>query len=271
MRQMRSHAVLGLLLTFGISFFATSPSLAGEQVVIAADEWCPYNCKPGSEKPGFMIEITQAALNLKGVDIQYKTLNWSRALHKIRKGNLDGVVGVTVEEADEANLSYGKYPLGMSSFVFVMRKDSNWAFKGIESLSKISFGIIQDYDNGPIISKYMESDPDNVVVKTGQDAFEKNLKLVLANRLDAVIDDSAVVANRLKEMGLTDKTRLVALDKTPLPIFIAFKPGPEGQRLAKLLDEGVDELRRIGWMRDILSRYGLSDWKQDLATLTPDQ
>ena len=28
-------------------------------IVIAADQWCPINCVPGSDRPGFMIEIAR--------------------------------------------------------------------------------------------------------------------------------------------------------------------------------------------------------------------
>ncbi len=255
---------LSICLVLPLGFYnANADGEKNKKIVIVADEWCPYNCTPGSEMPGFMVEITRAALGLKGVDVEYQTLNWSRARHKVSKGELDGVIGVTTEEADEANLAYGNEPLGLSYFSFVLRKDNHWEFTGPSSLDEISFGIIQDYDNGPVIADYLTLERKNVVIQAGDNAFKKNMKLVMADRLDAAIDDAAVASLRLKEMGLLQKTRLVALDEVPLPIFMAFKPGKDGERLAQQLDEGVQELRRMGWLQDILARYGLKDWKQE--------
>jgi polar amino acid transport system substrate-binding protein len=246
--------------------FAAGPIKPDDQIILASDEWCPYNCIPGSKKPGFMIEITRAALGLKGIDVIYKTMNWSRAHHKAGKGEIDGVIGVTTTEADEMNLAYGTEPLGLSYFAFIMHKDNDWKFAGPASLPDISFGIIQDYVNGEIIAEYLEQEPDNVTVQTGLNAFEKNMKLVMAGRLDAAIDDAAVAADKLQALGISDQTRIEALDEVPLPIFIAFKPGKEGEKLSRLLDEGVAELRRMGWLQDILAKYGQTDWKQDMAT-----
>ena len=241
----------------------TAQTNQDKKIIIAADEWCPYNCEPGSKKPGFMVEITQAALGLRGIEVEYEMINWSRAYHKVERGEIDGVIGVTTEEADEVNLAYGEEPLGLSYFSFAMRADDDWKFTGPASLDDITFGIIQDYDNGPVIAEYLTKNPKNVTIQAGDNAFDLNLKRVLAGRLDAAIDDAAVISARINEMGIADKIRLEPLDEVPLPIFIAFKPGAEGERLSRLLDEGVRELRRIGWLADILARYGLRDWKQD--------
>ena len=32
-----------------------------ETINIVSDEWCPYNCEPGSDRPGFGIEIAMEA------------------------------------------------------------------------------------------------------------------------------------------------------------------------------------------------------------------
>lgn len=35
-----------------------------QQIVIAAYEWCPYNCQPDSDQPGYMVEMVQQGLEL---------------------------------------------------------------------------------------------------------------------------------------------------------------------------------------------------------------
>lgn len=31
-----------------------------KKVVLGADEWCPYNCTPGSNQPGYVVELAKA-------------------------------------------------------------------------------------------------------------------------------------------------------------------------------------------------------------------
>jgi len=51
---MKNLSIIALLL----SLFLISPAIA-DTITIRADVWCPYNCEPDSEKPGYMIEIVQ--------------------------------------------------------------------------------------------------------------------------------------------------------------------------------------------------------------------
>jgi len=257
-----------LLCQLGLFFLASSAALADEKnklpaeiITISADEWCPYNCSQKEGYPGFMIEIAKAAFKLSNIDVTYKPSNWSRTIKLVKDGKIDGGVGVTEEEARSENFAYGKEPMGQSSFVFVVRKDEKWRFTGPESLPKIRFGIIQDYDNGPVINTYMATKPGNVVTQVGSDGFKKNMKLVLAGRINAAIEDGTVAAYELSTMGLADKTKFVALDEEPLPVSIGFTPGPKGERLASILDAGIQKLRSTGQLAKILARYGLKDWK----------
>jgi len=258
-----------LLVSFSLfTYLLSSPALATDsqqskitKIIISSDEWCPYNCSPNTDTPGFMIEITKAAFGHSGVEVVYKPTNWSRVLQLTRTGEIDGALGATADEAHDEGLVYGTEPMALSSFVFVVRKELDWKFQGPESLSKIRFGIVQDYDNGPVIGEYMAFKPKNVIVQVGNSAFEKNIRLVMANRLDAAIDDSIVAAYKLSKMGLTSETKFVALDKEPLAISIAFSPNPKGRSLSKMLDNGIQHIRKTGQLGKILSKYGLKDWK----------
>lgn len=43
-------------------------------ITLVADEWCPYNCTPDTDHPGFMIEIAQYAFEHAGHTIVYTTI-----------------------------------------------------------------------------------------------------------------------------------------------------------------------------------------------------
>lgn len=53
-------------LILAVSIFSLSTQVKAEEVItLVADEWCPYNCVPNSEKPGYAIEIAQEIFNKK--------------------------------------------------------------------------------------------------------------------------------------------------------------------------------------------------------------
>lgn len=270
MTVMRIRGTLTCFLFICISFIGnahggTKRADTGTQITIASDEWCPYNCDSDSEKPGFMVEIAKAAFALNNIGVKYEVLNWSRALRLTHKSRIDGALGATYEEAEDAGLEYGTQPMGLSYFAFVTLKENGWTYTNPKSLSKIRFGIVQDYDNGPVIDDYMALKPDNVLVQTGLSGFEKNMKLVMNGRLGAALDDAFVAAYKLSNMGISEYVKIVPLDEIPFAVSIAFKPGKEGKRLARLLDEGIIELRKSGELTQILAKYGLTDWMQTRA------
>jgi len=242
-------------------YAANLESTKSKKIIIASDEWCPYNCAPEAKDQGFMVEIARAAFKLSNIEIEYQTSNWSRVLKLTREGQIEGALGSTADEASENGLTYGAEPMAQSYFAFIVRKDSDFVYQDLTSLDKISFGIIQDYDNGPDIAKYMAGKPKNVVVQVGNNAFEKNIRLVTAGRIDAAIDDSSYAAYALTQMGLRDQTKLVALDKEPIAIAIAFSPTQKGKILAATLDKGIRKLRASGDLAKILAKYGQRDWK----------
>lgn len=79
----------------------TAVTSSADTISIVADEWCPYNCSPESDKPGYMIEIAAAVFQKSGHTVDYKTINWSRAIDKARKGKYTAIVGTTKGDAPD--------------------------------------------------------------------------------------------------------------------------------------------------------------------------
>ena len=71
--------------------FVVMPRAHAEQILIAADRWCPFNCEPGPELPGFMVEVAQRVFAKQGYDVKYIEMNWSRAIQEARKGNVNAI------------------------------------------------------------------------------------------------------------------------------------------------------------------------------------
>jgi hypothetical protein len=41
-------------------------------ITVVTDDWCPYSCTPGSEYPGYMIEVAAEIFKKAGYQIKYE-------------------------------------------------------------------------------------------------------------------------------------------------------------------------------------------------------
>lgn len=243
-----------LVLSACVLFPGTSHARA---LVIAADPWCPFNCEPGSDKPGYLVEIAKEVFEPLGHTVTYESVNWARALVTTREGQYDAVFGAARGDAEDFVFPEG--PLGQAGNAYFVRKDDPWKLDKPEALSGKTVGLIRDYDYGGLeadIEKYATAE-----YVGGNDPLPANIKKLLAERLDVVVEEASVFNYTAGELGVLDKVRLESSGDYD-PIYIAFSPAKEdSKQLAADLDAGMARLRESGRLQEILTKYGLSDWQ----------
>lgn len=251
------------IISLVVFFVLTITPIKADEIVLAADEWCPYNCKPDSDRPGYMVEIAKLALERAGHKVTYITVPWSRALKRVRSGHIDGIIGVMKEEAPD--LIYPQTDLGQSDDALLVRHDETWSYKGISSLHKIRLGGVLDYEYEKKLMPYIrgnKNDTSRVYLHGGEKPIPQLINLVLKKRLDAVIGDKNVLLKHVGSMKIGNQIRFEAIHGTYDPVFIAFSPVKQGSIIyADLLQKGLTEMRRSGELQKILDRYNLQDWQ----------
>lgn len=235
-----------------------------DEVVFAADLWCPYNCIPDSDKPGYMVEIAARAFASAGHKFSYKTMPWARALADAASGKITGVFGASPDEAKD--LLYPKQPLAQSRNVLAVPAGSPFVWASIKSLEPVALGIIQDYSYGATLDAYIKANlknPSRIQVLSGDTPLLGNLRKLQAARIGATVDDVNVLTYTLTSENLTNAVRLVDIADAPSPLFIGLSPKPpQAAAYAALLDTTVEALRVSGDLDKILARYGLKDWEK---------
>ncbi len=73
-----------IILFLSLSFIPSG--VVAETITLIADEWCPYNCDPESDYPGYIVEIANAIYKVAGYQVQYQNVPWSRALKAVTEG-----------------------------------------------------------------------------------------------------------------------------------------------------------------------------------------
>ncbi|MGH1482399.1 MAG: substrate-binding periplasmic protein [Geminicoccales bacterium] len=255
--------VLSAILAASLSVTGFDRPVQADVVTLRADEWCPYNCVPGSDRPGYMIEIAQEVFGRAGHQVDYQVLNWMRSIAEARNGRHTAIVGAINEEAPD--FVYPSEAIGMLSDGFVVRKGTKFHYTGQDSFDGLTIGIIRGYDYHDLIDAYIKkhsSDRTRVQFTTGDDALEQNLKKLAAGRIDVVIDDQNVLNLAIQEFGLSHLLEIAGNDGAPEPAHIAFSPADDkAAEYAMLLADGIKDLRASGRLAEILGRYGLVDWR----------
>jgi polar amino acid transport system substrate-binding protein len=242
------------------------PALQAESqtVILAADSWYPFNGNPKSELPGYIVEVAQKILEKKNFKVEYKVMPWARAIAEMMAGRINGIIGATHEEVE--NAIFPIECLGLASNAFFIRSDSSWQFKDESSLTTVVLGGITDYSYGSLIQAYIKKNQNNsklIQLSSGESALEQNIKKLLMKRIDALVETPEVFWSQIKAMGLSnDSFSNAGSTGEKEPLYIAFSPKKENSKqLAELLSAGILELRRSGELKEILARYGIEDWK----------
>lgn len=234
-----------------------------DEVVLAADILCPVNCEPGSDKPGYIVEIARAILEPHGHTVKYQVLPFARAIEETRRGDIDGVLGAL--KYDTPDFVFPEHEQGMLDEVFFVKKDSTWTYDGIDSLRNHSLAVIHDYIYSDGLQAYIEQNIDNIdriQTADGEEALATNIRKLVRGRVDIVVDTSSIFQYVVTELGMAERIKPAGVTGDESPLYLAFSPAKaHSANYAKLISEGMVKLRASGELAKILARYNLKDWR----------
>ena len=250
-----------LRLSFFIMLVFSVHSLTADEIVLVADEWCPYNCGPKNKNPGFMVEIAKYAFAKEGHKVIYRTVPWARAIEMVREGRHQGIIGTG--RAETPDFIFPDIELGRATHTFYTRRDFPWKYNGLDSLKEIDLGVIDQYSHGNLYKDYIKPNEGsiNIQVIGGEDGLTRNIKKLSYGRIDALVEDKTAFQYELFSTNTKNDFSDAGVAYSE-DVFIAFSPKiKESKAYAKILDNGMQELRESGKLEQILNKYGVQDWK----------
>jgi polar amino acid transport system substrate-binding protein len=228
-------------------------------LVLAGDYWCPYNCHPDSNLPGYLVELIRRSLYIYRIDVEYRMMPWSEALDLAEKGEVDGLIGIS--NVRGKNLVTTRLPLEHSIIEAFTRNDTEWKYDGINSLRGQKVGIILDYDLDEDVSHYVginyPLNPGGFSVQEGKNAVIESIADLIDGDSDVYLEDMRVVKSYLNEHGLRPYIRNAGhAVKTKMPVYIAFsKDLPNVKNYIKYFTEGMASMKATGELDDIRAKY----------------
>lgn len=263
------------VITLACLFVFFSVGVHADTITIKSDEWCPFNCEPGSDSPGYMIEVARIIFQKAGHTLIYENMPWSRSIVQARKGNIDAIPGATKGEVPD--FIFPEEEFGASMTYFFVKKGNPWKYTDVNSLAQVRIGVQEDYEYGPVVDEYIEKNKNSMRVQAvkSEDPVTLNLKKLLKGKIDAFPEDKLVFLYNAKTMGVLDQVEEVGViptesreDFEATKVYIAFSPAnPKSKEYAQVLSDGIKKMRASGELQKILDKYGLKDWKEELDQL----
>jgi len=247
-----------------VRFFAALLLVCLQRVALAdvwtirADPWCPYNCTPRSDQPGFMIEIIEQAAKASGHTVDYAIMPWSRALSEARAGRISGVVGIAADDREGLLITSR---LGIDTTCFFVKRGFPLKYTSLTDLAQVSsLGVIQDYTYFDGFMQWQKANAAKVQYVSGNHALLLNAKKLVTNRIQAFVDNINVVDHaRATIPELRDVVSAGCMESTDL--FAGFGAGnPRSETIVKAINTKVAEMKKSGDLKKLLEKYGVPVW-----------
>lgn len=244
-------------------FIALATSCIAETITIVADEWPPFNGRAKSRDEGYMVDIARMIFEDKGIDVKYVTMPWKRAIAGTRQGVYTAVVGAS--KRDAAGFVFPEEELARNTLAFYVKKGNSWRFQGVDSIRQITLGVIAGYDYRQWLNEYIKENRNNaskVQILTGNVPLQRSLQKLMLDRIDVVVDTEAAILWEAKRLGFLNEIESAGYGGEPAFCYIAFSPKRADSPIyAKILSDGIAQLRTNGKLQNILDKYGLTDWR----------
>jgi polar amino acid transport system substrate-binding protein len=179
-----------------------------------------------------------------GYELKVDFYPWSRAiaLAKDSSSKYSGYFPEYFSDDTAKDFIYsdamGSGPLG-----FAERKEKSINWSTLADLKPYRIGIVQDYIN---TTEFDAMIADKSLKSSMTTSDDKNLQKLMGGRVDLAVVDKNVMNYLFKtNQNLAKKASEAQFNSTLLEdkkLFICFKKGPEGERIAKIYNEGLKKI-----------------------------
>lgn len=251
-----SHTIKRLALGFYIStilcIFTVS---ASEKVIIAGDYFCPYNCVPQSNNPGYVIELLQEILKPYDIAIEYVILSRQDALQAVKSGEIHGLISIGSEDLD--NIILTSQPIAEVTTGLYTTLHHNWVLDGVTSLTNKKICTVKGNScTHTTIRQYIldnyTSCPELFVIENESLASINCLNHLVDGNVDIVVESDNVINFLSNDQSIRNNQIIHRIsDIGTVNIYVGFSP---------LLDRSKDYA--ISIVQEINAPYNQEKIKQ---------
>lgn len=238
----------------------TQTAFAAKKIILAADYWCPYNCDPSDEREGVLVEIARQAFLKKEIVVEYKMAPWSKSKDMLDSGEIDGILGAT--EGEIENAIFPKVEQATSIVSAFTLNDNTWIYDGPSSISSRVLGVTEGYRYSSDVKAFIYSSyiarPQNFIFSTETNSVEDNITKLLNGEIFVFIEDENVVNYYLENNNINNIRNAGRVIQKPSKLYIAFSAkNPDSEEYAKIISEATIDMKSKGKLRRLYKKYSM--------------
>jgi polar amino acid transport system substrate-binding protein len=231
---------------------ASAPAAASGKVYRVAmnAEFAPFeSMNEKNEVQGFDVDLMNAMAEVGHFKVEYKHQPWESLFAALKNGDVDMLASaVTINDERKQTMAFTDPYFEITQVILVPQ---NKEIKSVEDLKKArKVGVVTGNTGDTAVSKILGSNSDKIA------RFE-NVTLVIKELenggLDAVVSDSAVVGNYLKNNGNKGFTMVAVPDFEVEHYGIAVRKDDEAT--LKVLNDALKQVRASGEYDKIFNKY----------------
>ena len=231
---------------------ASAPAAASGKVYRVAmnAEFAPFeSMNEKNEVQGFDVDLMNAMAEVGHFKVEYKHQPWESLFAALKNGDVDMLASaVTINDERKQTMAFTDPYFEITQVILVPQ---NKEIKSVEDLKKArKVGVVTGNTGDTAVSKILGSNSDKIA------RFE-NVTLVIKELenggLDAVVSDSAVVGNYLKNNGSKGFTMVAVPDFEVEHYGIAVRKDDEAT--LKVLNDALKQVRASGEYDKIFNKY----------------
>lgn len=234
---------------------------AEKKIFLVSLENPPQTYTENGQVWGFNTDIAREALRRAGYAMEIQLVPWSRALALVRMGQADGIIDAAFTTERSAYLLYPHTPLYEERFHAFQRADTDISFdQNFSGAEKLRVGTDRDYYYGAHLSPLLKPPLFAKVEKTV--GIECNIRKLLNDRVDIIIEQNGPLWTTARKMGVADKIKpaLSSRDGKPLLMsisktYLAFSRKNISQEFVDKIDHILKQMQDDGFMKRTREAY----------------
>lgn len=246
------------------SLIIMNQAVAADKILrLKSDPWCPFNCEDKAKNLGIVVDIAKTILEKKGYKVDYQNVNFARALKETRSGENDGIAGCGKEDAPD--FIFPEVPQTETTYNYFALSESKFNYKNISSVAGHKIGVINSYSYDKETTDEIQKKNPSFVVVSGDAGLAQLIKMLDSKHIDAIVESGAVFSNYLidKKIDIKKYKFVGAPVQEPQQLFICLSPKlAKSKEIAKLITDGMKELKKSGELNKIIQKYNLKEWKK---------
>ncbi|WP_291326411.1 ABC transporter substrate-binding protein [Desulfovibrio sp. UCD-KL4C] len=235
-----------------LTLFTPYPLMAQKKLTLITDPFPPLYYQVNGENKGVYCEILDLVFKEMNISYNLSFVPWERALRMAETKKSDGILGTVKTKNREQSLIFPNEPISIIDIVLFQRKDENFKFDGIASLSGKRIGTIYGYSYGE------EFDRSNLFKKEKVSSLRLNFLKLEAKRIDFVIAYKNIALHTLQNLNLIDQFSYDSHPVDRVALFLAFSKKPGNEQLAEKFSQALQKIKKREAVKKLFKKAELN-------------